>query len=206
MQAPLFAAEAQAAPVRFDLPDAQVLLYENFFDRLEADALFEALDATIEWRQESIRLYGKSINLPRLTAWYGEPGTTYSYSGIAMQPLRWTAELLRVRQCIEQAAETRFSNVLLNLYRSGQDSVAWHSDDEKALGRNPVIGSVSFGQTRVFQMRHSTRRELARFDIALAHGSLLLMRGPTQHHWQHRIAKTDEPVGRRINLTFRSIG
>lgn len=198
--------EPRAQPLRFDLPDADVVLYENFFEPREADELLRVLDATIEWRQESIRLYGKTFDLPRLTAWYGDCAKTYSWSGLTLRPRRWSAELLRIRQRVEQAAQTHFSSVLLNLYRGGRDGVEWHSDDEKELGLNPVIASLSFGATRLFQMRHATRVDLPRVDLLLAHGSLLLMRGPTQHHWRHRIPKTTRDVGRRINLTFRRIG
>ncbi|MGZ4044594.1 MAG: alpha-ketoglutarate-dependent dioxygenase AlkB family protein, partial [Bacteroidia bacterium] len=149
--------------------------------------------------------YGKMIDLPRLTAWYGENDKPYKYSGIPMNPHPWTSDLLRIKEKIEKEAGTEFSSVLLNLYRKGQDSVNWHSDDEKELGTNPVIGSVSFGETRVFQLKHKYDTKLKKIDIPLTHGSFLLMKGTTQHYWQHQIPKTTREIKPRINLTFRVI-
>jgi alkylated DNA repair dioxygenase AlkB len=187
------------------MPDGDVLFFERFFDPAESDLLYQTLYSATPWQQDKIKLYGKTIDLPRLTAWYGNTGKTYTYSGIPMRPHAWTPELLRIKKRIEEKAEVEFSSVLLNLYRTGQDSVNWHSDNEKELGRNPVIGSVSFGATRTFQMRHLTRKELRKVDVPLGHGSFLLMRGTTQHYWEHRITKTSREVKHRINLTFRVI-
>ncbi len=190
---------------KFDLPDADITLYEGFFSAQESADLYTALTQNILWQQDQIKFYGKTIDLPRLTAWYGESDKHYSYSGIKMTPHPWTEELLFIKTRIEQAAAVSFSSVLLNFYRKGQDSMGWHCDDEKELGPNPVIGSVSFGETRSFQLRHLTRKDLPRVDINLPSGSFLLMRGTTQHCWEHRIPKTSREIKPRINLTFRII-
>src|SRR5262249_24736355 len=148
----------------------------------------QKLMETINWKQEKIKLYGKPIDLPRLTAWYGDEGKSYTYSGIKVDPEPWTADLLDIKQEIETVSGTSFNSVLLNLYRGELNSVAWHSDDEPELGTNPVIGSVSFGATRSFQLRHKQNKKL-RVNINLTHGSYLLMKGPTQHCWQHQVPK-----------------
>ena len=204
-QTDLFSPIRQAGPVTYDMPDGDVVFFEHFFNQAESDHLYQTLHVTTQWQQDKISLYGKTFDLPRLTAWYGDPGKGYTYSGIPMRPNAWTPELLRIKERIEHVGGMEFSSVLLNLYRTGQDSVNWHSDNEKELGKNPVIGSVSFGETRTFQMRHLTRKELKKIDIPLAHGSFLLMRGPTQHYWEHQIPKTSRTVKPRINLTFRVI-
>ena len=187
----------------FDLPEADIILYEHFFTKQESDDLFERLVETTKWQQDYIKIYGKTVNLPRLTAWYGDKD--YTYSGITMKVHPWTSQLLFIKSRVEEQTGLRFTGVLLNYYRSGQDSVSWHSDDEKELGLNPVIASVSFGATRAFQMRHKTRKDITKILLALSHGSLLLMRGSTQHHWEHQIPKTAKTVAPRINLTFRVI-
>jgi len=186
------------------LPDAEIEFHPAFFEPSDADRLFAAIRDTVAWKQDSMTLFGQRRNLPRLTAWYGDPGTAYVYSGILNEPLPWIATLLEVKAAIEAACGITFNSALLNRYRSGQDSMGWHADDEPEFGSNPVIASVSFGSSRTFQMKHTQRKELkARFE--LGHGSLLLMRGATQHHWQHAIPKTARPVGERINLTFRIV-
>lgn len=192
-------------PVSYDMPDGDVLFFEHLFDHAESDRLYQKLHMAIQWQQDKIELYGRTIDLPRLTAWYGDPGKSYTYSGISMRPHAWTRNLLRIKRRIEEEAEVEFSSVLLNLYRTGRDSVGWHSDNERELGRNPVIGSVSFGETRMFQMKHLARKKLPRVEIPLGHGSFLLMRGTTQHYWEHQVPKTAQTVEPRMNLTFRVI-
>ena len=186
------------------LLDGDVVFYPAFFRAAEADRLLRELLTTTAWRQESIKLYGKPQNIPRLTAWYGEEGTGYTYSGIVNEPLPWTPSLLEVKQAVEVPDEVTFNSVLLNRYRNGKDSVAWHSDDEPEFGANPVIASVSFGGTRMFQFKHKKRKDL-KASLELTHGSLLLMRGATQHHWLHQIPKTGKEVAERVNLTFRVV-
>ena len=197
--------DGHTGPISYDMPDGDVLFFEHLFDRAESDRLYQELHTAIQWQQDKIELYGRTIDLPRLTAWYGDPGKSYTYSGILMRPHAWTRNLLRIKKRIEEEVEVEFSSVLLNLYRTGRDSVGWHSDNERELGRNPVIGSVSFGETRMFQMRHLTRKKLSRVEIPLGHGSLLLMKGTTQHDWEHQVPKTAQTVEPRINLTFRVI-
>lgn len=170
--------------------------------------MFRELHNTIAWRQDRITLYGRSIPLPRLQAWYGAGAKPYAYSGITMQARPWTPALLHIKGRVEAAAGAHFTNALLNLYRHGRDSVDWHSDDEAALGQNPVIASLSLGAARRFQMRHKKRKELPAVELQLTHGSLLLMQGATQHHWRHRLPKVSArggEVGARINLTFRAL-
>jgi alkylated DNA repair dioxygenase AlkB len=145
------------------------------------------------------------IDQPRLTAFYGDVQKPYSYSGIVMTPVEWNEELLFIKEKIETAINIHFTSVLLNFYRDGKDSMGWHADDEKELGENPVIASVSFGETRVFQMKHRKRKDVTKRNIPLTNGSLLLMQGTTQHFWLHQIPKTTKQLSPRINLTFRVI-
>lgn len=187
-----------------DLPEAEVVLYPAFFSTSEADRLLRDLRDTTAWRQETITLYGKTIAVPRLTAWYGDEGTGYIYSGIKNVPLPWTPALREVKRAVEPAAGVVFNSVLLNRYRTGQDSVSWHADNEPEFGEQPVIASVSFGGTRSFQLKHKTRREL-KASVELTHGSLLIMRGGTQANWLHQVPKTAKPVEERLNLTFRAV-
>jgi alkylated DNA repair dioxygenase AlkB len=191
-------------PQALDLPDGDVSFYPSFFLLAEADRLLQELLRTTAWRQESIKLYGKPIDVPRLTAWYGEEGTGYTYSGIVNEPQPWTPALREVKRAVEAPTGVTFNSVLLNRYRSGKDSVAWHSDDEKEFGENPVIASVSFGGTRTFQLKHKKRNDL-KASVELTHGSLLIMRGATQHNWLHQIPKTSKAVPERVNLTFRVV-
>ena len=142
---------------------------------------------------------------PRLVAWYGDTDAVYAYSGNSMQPQPWIAPLLELRRQVESLAGSSFNSVLLNLYRNERDAVGWHSDDEPELGRNPVIASVSFGAPREYQLRHRRRKELPVEKMLLVSGSVLIMSGPTQHQWKHRIKRETRPCGERINLTFRRI-
>ena len=189
-------------PLRLDLPDADVRLWRPAFQSAEADALLTLLRARIDWQQEDIVIFGESRRVPRLVAWHGDPGTAYTYSGTAHEPLPWTPELQRIRQRVEELTAQCFNSVLLNLYRDGNDGMGWHADDEPELGREPVIASVSFGATRRFKLRHR-RSRMAASTLELAHGDLLLMAGQTQHAYVHAVPKTARPVGTRVNLTFR---
>jgi len=186
-----------------EIKNGEYIFYPHFFSKEESDLLLKSLRATIEWKQESMNMYGKRIDFPRLTAWYGNNDKPYSFSGITLQPLPWTPEILKIKNTIEPLAQTEFNSVLLNLYRNGNDSISWHTDAEKELGINPVIASVNFGATRKFQLRHLNTKE--KLEIELTHGSLLIMQGQLQHFWQHQVPKTSKPVGERINLTFRVI-
>jgi len=189
---------------RLDLPDAEIDFAPAFCSQADADRLFAAILETTAWKQDSIRLYGRSIPMPRLTTWYGDPGASYTYSGILNIPLPWTPPLMEVKRKVEATLGLQFNSVLLNRYRDGRDSVSWHSDDEREFGTDPAIASVSLGATRTFQLRHKKRKEL-KASLELPHGSLLIMRGGTQRHWLHQVPKTSRAVGERINLTFRKI-
>jgi len=184
--------------------DGEVLFFPSFFNKADSDRLFKSLLDNIKWQQDKIKFFGKMIDLPRLTAWYGVNDKPYTYSGIPMNPHPWTPDLLEIKSKIELEAKVNFSSVLLNLYRDGKDSVAWHCDDERELGINPVIGSVSFGATRTFKLRHLKDKELVE-KVELTHGSYILMKGETQHKWEHEIPKTSKKLTARINLTFRVI-
>lgn len=185
------------------IENGEYIFYPNFFSKSESDILLKRLRNNIVWKQESMNMYGKKIDFPRLTAWYGNNDKPYSFSGITLQPLPWTSEILTIKNKIEPIAKTVFNSVLLNLYRDGNDSISWHTDAEKELGINPIIASVNFGATRKFQLRHIKTKE--KLEIELTHGSLLIMQGELQHFWQHQVPKTSKPVGERINLTFRVI-
>lgn len=201
----LFADEpsSQKASQKILLPDADILHFPALFGVNAADELFERLIKEIQWQQEKIKLYGQVHDLPRLTAWYGDPEKNYIYSGITAKSLPWIEPLVEIKRKIEDVANFSFNSVLLNRYRNGSDSVAWHADDERELGENPVIGSVNFGETRPFQMKHKFLAEKIKID--LEHGSFLLMQGGTQHYWLHRIPKSKKLLKERINLTFRSV-
>lgn len=185
------------------MADAKVVLHRDVFSPDQHDRLFGWLLTGVPWQQHAITVYGRSLLAPRLSAWYGDPGATYRYSGLRLHPLCWTPTLLQIKEVVETLASISFNSVLLNLYRNGQDSVGWHSDAEPELGRNPVIASVSLGATRRLVFQHKKRRERTALD--LEPGSVLVMGGATQHYWRHQLPKTDRPVGPRINLTFRVI-
>jgi alkylated DNA repair dioxygenase AlkB len=187
------------------MPDADVRFIRTFYRGAESQRLMSALQKEIAWRQETIVLWGKPYLQPRLSAWYGDAGSRYRYSGMTMEPHPWTPALQRIREDIEHASGQRYNSVLLNLYRNENDSIGWHSDDEPTLGPTPAIASLSLGDTRTFQFRHRTRKEQKRIAVELTDGSLLLMAGATQRYWQHAINKEKNARGPRINLTFRNI-
>ncbi|RPD42897.1 alpha-ketoglutarate-dependent dioxygenase AlkB family protein [Chitinophaga barathri] len=184
--------------------DGTAVLFPALFTREESDHYLEVLQEKINWKQEPVIMFGKTVMQPRLTAWYGDEGKAYSYSGITMQPVPWTEALLAIKTRAEAVAGQSFNSALLNFYRNGQDSMGWHRDNESSLGLNPVIGSVSFGAEREFQLRHYMNRSMKR-SVVLTHGSVLIMADATQHYWQHAIPKTTKPLGARINITFRKI-
>ena len=187
-----------------DLPDADIRYYPRFIKDQGATLLFERLLVETDWKEESITLFGKKYKQPRLTAWYGEEHMNYSYSGIKMTAVAFTPTLLKIRSLVEEATNESFNSVLLNLYRDGNDSNGWHSDDERELGKNPVIASLSLGAVRKFRLKHKNDTKI-HHDISLSHGSLLLMRAETQHFWKHQIPKSKKVDQARINLTFRRI-
>jgi alkylated DNA repair dioxygenase AlkB len=192
----------QEQPFQFNVPDATIIYYPNFFDNEEANLVFDQLKNEIPWQQDEIRVFGKTHLQPRLTALFGDEAKEYSYSNIKMKPHPWNTLLQKIKLKVETQTVTSFTSVLLNYYRDGKDSNGWHADNEKELGTNPVIASISFGAERVFQLKHNLDKN-QKINILLEHGSLLLMQGSTQHFWKHQIPKTSKPVDSRINLTFR---
>ena len=192
--------------MKIPLPDSEISLHQNHFDAEIAGNLLRELAEEIPWVQNKIKFYGKESLVPRLESWHGDEGMSYTYSGIRMDAKPWTKNLLVIKESIEPLAKTTFNSVLINYYRDGKDRVAWHSDDEKELGKNPVIASVSLGAERKFKLRHKKYKEnQLQHEVFLQNGSLLLMSGSTQHHWLHEIPRTAKPTGPRINLTFRVI-
>jgi alkylated DNA repair dioxygenase AlkB len=176
----------------------------GFFDLEESREIMKVLLETTPWKQEDQLMYGRIVKTPRLTAWYGDESSYYKFSGSKFTPFSWTEELLMIKERIEPAAGVKFNSVLLNYYRDGNDSVAWHSDDEPELGINPLIASVNFGQERRFDIRHKKDHNV-KYSVKLENGSLLLMKGDLQHNWDHQIAKSLKITKPRINLTFRVI-
>ncbi|WP_339339054.1 alpha-ketoglutarate-dependent dioxygenase AlkB [uncultured Oceanicoccus sp.] len=198
MQAGLFS----SIPQVLDLPQADISYYQNFI--ADHSVIYHQLLNDLQWRQDTLRMYGKSVLIPRMNAWYGDKGAAYTYSGLNMSPIPWTDSLLALKQQVEQQLNTRFNSVLANYYRDGADSVAWHSDDEAELGHQPIIASLSFGATRRFSLRQR-QQQTTPVHIDLEGGSLLVMAGSTQQYWHHQIPKTAKPVAGRINLTFRRV-
>lgn len=204
IQVDLFGQPIEIPNTAIKLKDAELFYHPSFFCKEESDKIFKTLLETIEWKQDKIIMYGKELLLPRLSAWYGDNNKQYTYSGIKLNPLPWTDELLLIKEKIEVEAKVKFSSVLINRYRDGQDYVGWHTDSEKELGKNPIIGSVNFGATRKFQLRRIDDHK-EKFEVELKHGTFLVMGGATQHFWQHQVPKTALKIGERLNLTFRVI-
>ncbi len=188
---------------QIQLKGAELVYWPSLFAENTVE-LFEALMKQVAWQSETIRIAGVERLVPRLTAWYGDKEAHYRYSGVDHNPMEWIQVLKNLRTKIESVTGVQFNSALCNLYRNGQDSVAWHSDDEVELGVNPVIASVSFGAPRSFQLKHKNHPKL-RHKMSLTSGSLLLMKGSTQSHWQHQVPKEPMVTESRINITFRKI-
>lgn len=191
-------------PIDLNLPDAEFIYYPNFFSKDKADLFFETLLKETAWHHDEITIFGKKILQPRLTSLYGNDGKSYGYSNIVMQPHPFSSILMIIKEEIENTINEHFTTVLLNLYRNEKDSNGWHADNEKELGRDPIIASLSLGEERVFQIKHNTNKE-AKQSIILQHGSLLVMKNGAQIHYKHQIPKASKPKKPRINLTFRKI-
>ena len=185
-----------------ELTNAEVIFYPRLFHPPESTQLLTDLLNQIEWKHEPIKIFGKSVLQPRLTAYYGTKA--YTYSGVAMQPLPWNQPLLQIKDKIEPLINTHFNGVLLNLYRDGQDYIGWHSDDEKDLAKGSVIGSLSLGETRRFIFRRRDNHQ-NKVELTLNDGDFLVMGGDTQKFWQHHVPKSAKSTEPRINLTFRVI-
>jgi alkylated DNA repair dioxygenase AlkB len=186
------------------LPNAEVIFYPRLFQQTESHPLLTDLLQQIAWKQEPIKIFGKSVLQPRLTAYYGDEDKAYTYSGITMPPLPWNAPLLQIKQKIEPLVNTQFNGVLLNLYRNGQDYIGWHSDDEHDLAKGSTIASLSLGETRRFIFRRRDNHQI-KVELNLGDGDFLIMGGYTQKFWQHHVPKTAKSTEPRINLTFRVI-
>lgn len=183
----------------FDLPDLELMLHEGFIPKGEADYYYSHLLAATLWREYQMPMYDKVVTAPRMVAWYGASEES------GENALSWTPELLVLKQKVEIETGLEFNAVLLNLYRNGNDSVAWHSDREHQIGSNPNIASLTFGQTRPFRFRHKIRKDVGQLEIPLHHGTLLLMSETTNTFWEHHIPKSTKEMLPRINLTFRQI-
>ena len=187
-----------------NIPDAD-LTFSRIWRESESMDWMERLKKEIEWEQHRIKIFGKWVDCPRLSAWYGDPEALYSYSNLSLTPKAWTPTLLEVRNQLAETIERPFNSVLVNLYRNGNDSMGWHSDDEWEMGLDPVIASISLGNSRKMKFRHRFDSQVSNFALELSQGSLLIMAGTTQKFWQHEIPKTKKSVGERLNLTFRFI-
>lgn len=185
------------------LHDGELIYLRDFLYPTEALNCFSRLSIELDWQEEVATIVGRCVTIPRLVCWYGDEGAVYQYSGLTHYPHTWTDTLLILKHSIEQTCNHGFNSVLGNLYRDGQDSMGWHADQEKVLGVNPYIASLSLGAERLFKLRHIKTGETV--DINLGNGSLLLMGGSIQHYWRHCIPKTRQPKSARINLTFRNI-
>jgi len=184
----------------FDLPDAELMLFEGFFTKQEADYYYNNLLENTPWQEADLKIFDKTHIIPRMISWYEDKTNVGANPG----GNDWTQDLLNIRRKVEEETGTTFNSVLLNLYRNGKDGVGWHSDRTETIGVNPIIASVSFGETRPFRLRHKTRKDIPNLEIPLTHGTLLLMAGTTQTHWEHHIPKTAKEILPRINLTFRT--
>lgn len=181
--------------------DAQVEYYPHWLSAKHALDLYRYFSANLAWEQPTIRMYGQERKIPRLQAWYGDANTQYEYSKLKMEPLAWDPRLEKMKQACEQTCKVAFNSVLANYYRNGQDSMGMHADNEPELGPEPIIASVSLGQARRFTFKHNLTKETQK--IQLEPGSLLIMKGGTQQHWQHGINKSRTQKGPRVNFTFR---
>ena len=191
----------QRGKIIYDLPDTELILIDNFFSKEESDHYYDLLLHQTVWREYEMEIFDKTVKAPRMIAWYEDKENATANEHIP----DWTPELLKIRKRVEKETALDFNSVLLNLYRNGNDSVAWHSDKEGNSGSNPVIASVTFGETRMFKLRHKFRKDIAPLEIPLHHGTFLLMGGTTNSFWQHHVPKTSREVLPRINLTFRRV-
>lgn len=193
-----------ADPDKILLPDADLLLWRQIDIGRPLMELRQQLVDELHWQQTPIRIYGREVMQPRLTAWYGDADATYRYSGVTHEPLPWHPLLSDIKTRVEHYCASTFNSVLCNYYRSGQDSMGWHSDNEPELGPTPAIASLSFGAARRFLLQHKKDKSL-QWQCSLGEGDLLLMRGATQRFYRHSVPKTAKATELRINLTFRRI-
>lgn len=183
--------------------DGTVNYYGKLFSREDSNRYLDILLNTIEWKNDEAIIFGKLILTKRKVAWYGNQEFEYTYSNTTKKALPWTKELLELKKIIETETGETFNSCLLNLYHSGEEGMAWHSDAEKDLKKNGAIGSVSFGAERKFAFKHKESKETV--SLILQHGSLLVMKDETQTYWLHRLPPTKTTQKPRVNLTFRTI-
>lgn len=183
--------------------DGEVYYHGRIVNSQEAQYYYDRFMETIEWRNDEAVVFGKRIQTKRKVAWYGDHPYLYTYSNTTKKALPWTPELLALKQKAEELTGTVFNSCLLNLYHDGQEGMAWHSDNEKSLGVNTVIASLSFGAERKFAFKHKNTK--AMLALQLEAGSLLVMQGTTQTYWLHRLPPTTKVLRPRVNLTFRTI-
>ena len=196
--------DIEADPRHNHLPyDGTVQYYGKVIQEMVADDYFEKLMQNIAWENDQAIILGRQITTKRKVAWYGDQGYEYTYSNVNRYALPWTVELLELRQRVQQLTGEHFNSCLLNLYHTGEEGMAWHSDDETDLKKNGAIASLSFGAERKFAFKHKQSKE--KVELYLEHGSLLVMKDTTQSHWLHRLPPTKKVTTARINLTFRTI-
>lgn len=196
--------EDQSYKSRNLLPqDGEVYYYGTVLSVQEASEYYERLLQHIAWKNDQAVIFGKHIETKRKVAWYGDETFSYTYSNITKSALPWTEDLLKLKQIAEKHTGEKYNSCLLNLYHSGEEGMAWHSDGEKDLKKNGAIASMSFGAERKFAFKHKETKQM--IAMVLEHGSLLVMKGTTQTHWMHRLPPTKRIFGPRINLTFRTI-
>jgi len=183
--------------------DGEVNYFGKILSHSEAQSYFDHLLDNIEWKNDELIIAGKHITTKRKIAWYGNHNYSYTYSNTTRHALPWTTQLLTLKAIVEQKCKTKFNSCLINLYHNGDEGVTWHSDDEKALGTNTTIASLSFGSERKFCFKHKVNKQTV--SLVLEQGSLLIMKGSTQTHWLHSLPKTTKSTSPRINLTFRTI-
>lgn len=188
-----------------DLGNAWIREYPAAFASAQASNFLTSLQSSIAWEQTSIRIAGKLMPVPRLQSWMGDQNAIYGYSGMRLHPQPWQADVLIIRQRVQQLAGTEFNSVLLNYYRTGQDSVAWHADSERELGPDPIIASVSFGAQRYLQLKPRGNAAKSTYRILMHHGSVLVMGKGLQINWLHQLPKVTGLNAPRINLTFRKV-
>jgi alkylated DNA repair dioxygenase AlkB len=197
----LFDQQIIPVPLSDQAGSGEIYFWPNWLASSAANELLSTAIAQTPWRHDQINIAGKTIPIPRLQNWFGDPNTSYTYSRIRLQAVIFPDWMESLRLAVEQHTQHPFNRALVNYYRDGQDSVDWHADDEPELGPAPVIASLSLGAERQFQMRHNSSKQ--RLSISLPHGSLLLMGAGIQAHWQHRIAKVKDLQEPRVNFTFR---
>ena len=183
--------------------DLKIRIEEDFFNSVDSKKLLKKFISKLPWESMIIKMFGKDTKIPRLQCWIGDEGCEYRYSGKQLNRQIWSQDLIMIRKKIYEELNIDFNSVLANYYRDGKDSMGWHSDDEKELGPNPTIASISFGSERDLVFRNKISKET--LAIPQTNGSLILIDGETQKNWQHSIKKTQKLIGPRINLTFRNI-